>query len=153
MKGKIYKITNGELNYYGSTTKKYLSQRLAGHKYSVKINPSLSVNEILIYDNYTIELIEELEIIDLKELRKREKYYIENFDCVNKALPNQTRKEVQKRYRDNNIDKIKTYYNDKTKEKRKTDFKFCKCCNINILKSGFSAHTKTKKHKKNISLY
>jgi len=149
MKGKIYKITNGELNYYGSTTKK-LSQRLSSHRYDVKIRPSLSVNEILCYDNYNIELIEELEIENFKELREREKYYIENFDCVNKVIPGQTREEVQRRYRNNNKDKIKTYYNEVRKQKRKTDFKFCKCCNINILKNGFSTHTKTKKHKKNI---
>tara|TARA_R110000823_G_scaffold67184_3_gene156778 strand:+ start:2838 stop:3299 length:462 start_codon:yes stop_codon:yes gene_type:complete len=152
MKGKIYKITNGELNYYGSTTKKYLSSRLSQHKYDVKKRPSLSVNKILCYDNYSIELMEELEIENFKELHKRERYYIENFDCVNHFIPGQTREEVQRRYRNNNKDKIKTYYNEVRKEKRKTDFKFCNCCNITILKNSFSTHTKTKKHKKNISL-
>jgi hypothetical protein len=151
MKGKVYKITNGKFNYYGSTIKK-LNERLSAHKYDVKINPSLSVNEILCYDNYNIELIEELEIENFKELRKRERYYIENFECVNKTIPGQTREEVQRRYRNNNKDKIKSYYNEVRKEKRKTDFKFCECCNINILKNSFSTHTKTKKHKKNILL-
>ena len=145
--GKIYKIINEELNltYYGSTTKK-LNQRLAGHKYDVKIKPSLSVNEILCYDNYQIILIEELEVETINQLRERERYYIVNFDCVNKAKPNSTRKETQDRYRKNNIEKIKNYYSDVLKERRKTQFKYCNLCDVNILSNNFSSHKKTKKH-------
>ncbi len=151
MKGKIYKITNGELDYYGSTTKK-LNERLSGHKYNIKNSPNISVNKVMSNGNYTIELIEELECENINELRQREKYYIENFDCVNKTIPAQTRKEVNKRYRNNNKDKIKDYYNEVIKIQRRTQFKFCECCNVKVLRNGFWGHTKSKKHKKNISL-
>lgn len=146
--GKIYKIVNDDLNltYYGSTQKKYLSQRMSQHKYESKKNPTKSSAQIILTNNYKVVLIEELEVETIKELHEREKYYITNFDCVNKTIPNSTRKETQKRYRLNNQDKIKNYFQDVLKEKRKTQFKYCDICDIKITSNNFSSHKKSKKH-------
>ena len=112
---KIYRIidnTNGNI-YIGKTTRT-LRQRLAGHKYDFKIGKSCSSQEILKNGDYKIELIEETED------ESRERYYIENTQCVNKNIPGRTheerykeqreyRLENQKKYNENNKDKIKKY--------------------------------------------
>jgi hypothetical protein len=52
------------------------------------------------------------------ELQARERYYIENNECVNKIIPNQTKKE----WNEKNQEKIKEYnqeYQEKNQEKVK----------------------------------
>lgn len=152
MKGKIYKIVNEDLNltYYGSTTKKYLASRIAQHKYQSKkcINKFITSSKLFSTNNYKACIVEEIEFENIKQLREREKYYIENFDCVNKQIPNLTKKQTQKKYREKNKDTIKSYYQDVLKERRKTQFKYCDICNIDITANNFSSHKKTKKHLK-----
>ena len=107
MKGKIYKIVSGDLTYYGSTTELYLSKRLAKHKYDCKKKPTLSANKVLSNGDYKIQLIEEFEFENKKELHNREAYYINNFDCVNNQTPCLSRKETQKKYRESEKGKKK----------------------------------------------
>ncbi len=123
--GKIYKIQPtcdceiGEV-YYGSTTKKYLSQRMDEHRSKFKkrhINKSkYSVYKLFEkygVDNCEIVLIELVNCNSKDELLSREKHYIKTNNCVNKVSPIRTvdeKKEYDKNYYDDNVDKIKEYY-------------------------------------------
>ena len=86
---KIYKIepiTEHEEHeiYIGSTTKKYLSQRLQQHKSSYKKYLIDSINKYSIYDlfnkygveNFNIYLLENYNCNDINELRAKEGEYI-----------------------------------------------------------------------------
>ena len=130
--GKIYKLCpknyDGEyIPYYGSTCKEYLSQRLQKHKCYYKEYlknnenkkiTSLNLFELYGIDNIEIILIENYPCNSKAELHSRERYYIENNNCVNKVIPTRTKKE----YVINNNEKIKErekkYYNEVYKEKK-----------------------------------
>jgi len=103
---KIYCIIdiNG-LRYVGSTTKKYLSQRLSGHR--DKKNSCSS--RLLDLDNCRIILLEECDDCDRKV---KEQYWIDKIDCVNIINPVFNRKEWCEKYRLEN----KKYYSDKVNE-------------------------------------
>ena len=115
--GKIYKIwsPSQDLQYIGSTAQE-LSQRLAGHKKNFKCfnNPENKFNkycasyEVLKFEDYRIDLLENYSCSSKSDLNKREGEYIKNNICVNKYIPGRTKKE---HYQDNR-DKIKKYYND-----------------------------------------
>lgn len=99
---KIYKIvdnTNGNI-YIGITKKKYLCKRISGHRTDYKRGKLCSSREIIKNGDYRVELIEETED------ETRERYWIENTDCINKQIPNRTRKEYSKEYYENNKDII-----------------------------------------------
>jgi len=111
---KIYKIesiTGEGLIYIGSTTKKYLSQRMAEHKDDYKKwkagkktkTASYDIFELYGFDNCKITLLENFECQTKDELNAREGYYIKTLDCVNKVVPKRTRKE----YVMDNVESIK----------------------------------------------
>jgi len=123
MNGKVYKIhdnTNGN-DYYGSTTQQYLSNRLAGHrkaykKYLEGKKPYTSSCDIIANEDYTISLVEDVACDNREQLFRRERYYIENFNCVNRAVPLRTDAEYYrdhaehyKQYRAENESKLKEY--------------------------------------------
>ena len=144
--GKIYRlvcnITNK--NYYGSTTQ-LLSKRLYEHKRDYKKYLNNNKNyitsfEIIKGNNFEIILVELFNCSCKLELEKRERYYIENNECVNKNIPTRTikewckinkeylkdykkvyyeknkikikelQKEKNKLYKENNKEKLKEYY-------------------------------------------
>jgi hypothetical protein len=92
--GKIYRIHSyqTDLVYYGSTTEK-LSRRLSGHKSNIKSGSSVSSKRIFEYDDVMITLIELFPCNSKSELESRERFYIENNQCVNKQIPTRTIKE------------------------------------------------------------
>ena len=157
--GYIYSLTcsNPNLIYYGSTTKT-LNKRLKGHKSTGNTCESKILFE---WGNVKINMIEEIEYEDKKELLDRESYYIRNLECVNKIIPNRTSKEwrennkrtdYMKTYRKNNEEYRKKYdkerYN-KIKEK-KIEYNKIKIncdCGSKIRQSDLSKHKKTQKHK------
>ena len=122
--GKIYKIvcdTTG-LMYVGSTTKKYLSQRLDEHRRKYKYWKNGKTNyvtsfKVLENKNYTIVLLEPFNCETKDQLVARERFYIDSLVCVNKHLPLQTDQE----YRDKNKEKFKEY-----RETNKEKLKECK---------------------------
>ena len=106
--GKIYTIRSHQTDkiYIGSTTQT-LSRRLAKHKSKYKCwkngaKDKTSSFEILQYDDYYIELLEEFPCHNKMELNKQEGFHIrENKDiCVNCVIPCRTGKEY---YVDNKI--------------------------------------------------
>ena len=109
--GKIYRIVcnNTGKVYIGSTTQS-LSKRLVAHRLDYKKYTNGKGNfitsfEIIKNNDYSIILIENVACNNREELLKKERYYIENTDCVNKLVPLRTAKE----YRDNNKEKLKQY--------------------------------------------
>jgi hypothetical protein len=119
---------NTGLVYYGSTTQKYLSARLEQHR---QVYQTCTSRKILNGGNYDILLVENVNCNSKDELRARERFYIENNDCVNKNIPGRTRKEwcevnkdkldeYQKEWRNENKEKISESskkYNQDNKEK------------------------------------
>ena len=131
--GKIYKIVcniTGKV-YIGSTCKKLLSQRLAGHVSQFKLwkngkGNNITSFQILENNDYYIELLEVYSCKSKDELLIRERFYIKNNDCVNKFkylnITEEDKKERNKIYRENNKDKIKEQREnnkDKINEKKK----------------------------------
>jgi len=90
-KGRIYKLVcdDPELIYYGSTIQKYLSKRFHQHKEmkcSSKALFEAGGCKIILVENYPCKTKD--------ELIARERYYIENFKCVNKIVCGRTQKEM-----------------------------------------------------------
>jgi|ETNvirnome_6_100_1030635.scaffolds.fasta_scaffold52591_1 hypothetical protein len=172
--GKVYRIDGDGLTYIGSTTKKYLSTRLAGHKSDYKrfLNGEshyLSSFEILKTDNYRIELIEKFPCDSKDELTAREGHFIRTMECVNKQIAGRTIKEwgqdnpeYNKQYRENNKEAISAQnkqYREKNREtlsakqrqfyqdnkKELVQKHVCECGGKYTYKHK-SRHLKTKKH-------
>ena len=121
--GKIYKIESplGDMVYYGSTTKQYLSQRMTKHR--TDYNKWLSGKDTRkyssfdLFDAYAIEnckiiLVENYPCESKDELRAQEAHYIKNFECVNKNIPGRTRKQWCEDNKDKMLEKSKQYYQD-----------------------------------------
>ena len=119
--GMIYKIESmiGDLCYVGSTTKKYLSQRMDEHRSKYKQwknNPTSYVTSFDVFDvfeaygvsNCKIVLIELFPCNIKDELLARKTYYIKLLNSCNK----ETIKETKKEYYDKEKMKItnKIYY-------------------------------------------
>ncbi len=114
--GKIYKISCDEIDkiYIGSTCKK-LSERFSKHQSKYKSwrggkRTYTSSYELLKYPNAKITLLEEFPCESKIELIFRERYYIEQNNCVNiLRLLNSTKKdksEYRKQRRKNNLNQI-----------------------------------------------
>ena len=87
------------------------------------------IQVIIKNNNYKLELLENCEIKTKQELLERERYFIENSECVNKEIPGRTKNESQKEYYNTNKDKIlthqKEYYNvnkDNLKKQQNSNF-------------------------------
>ena len=108
---KIYDNTNGNV-YYGSTYN-LLRVRIQGHKDDAKRHKrNCASKQIILNGNYSYSMIEPYPCNSKQELHARERYWIENFDCVNKVVPTRTDKE----YRDDNKEKFKEHYQENKEE-------------------------------------
>ena len=112
--GKIYKLISDETKevYIGSTTKKYLCQRMASHRTHYKIWQEkgnvvpVTAFKILKFKDCKIVLIEDYPCKTKDELLSRERYWIEKTStAVNKCIPGRTSKEYDKYYR--NLPEVK----------------------------------------------
>jgi hypothetical protein len=177
-KGKIYKITDIGYNecYYGSTIQP-LSKRMGTHRSDYKAYKACKegkyhgVTSYSLFDKYglencKIELVEECECKTKEELHQREGFYIRNNECVNKRIPDRTKKE----WRDENKEQRKEYdkeYNEENKEKKKKQMKeyyeenkeklkekmkeynrqrvTCEICNKEMCKDNLTRHKKLHK--------
>ncbi len=174
--GKIYKIvcnTTGKV-YYGSTCEPTLARRLAKHVGCYKFWKNGNnekkgyITSFLIIENndYDIILVEKCPCDDKMDLLKRERYYIENNECVNKSIPSRTTKEYKKIYYEENknelINGMKEYYEinnkkikDKSKKYRIENIEIVKAhanvkhecsCGGKYTSSNKSTHEKSKMH-------
>ena len=165
---KVYKIVdNTNDNVYIGSTCKTLKTRLSVHKSLYKrflkgiCNNVRSFN-ILKNNDYKIELIEKCDIKTKEELLARERFYIENNNCLNKNIPGRTNKEFKQEYYLNNKDKLDIihkdyYFNNKekiaikkkeytVKNNEKLKEKFVCQCGGRYTRCGKSQHIKTTIH-------
>ena len=85
---KVYKIIdNSNDNIYIGITKQKLYIRLNNHKQDFKRGWNCCSRNIIKNGDYKIELIEETDD------KSRERYWIENTECINVVVPGRTRKE------------------------------------------------------------
>jgi adenylate kinase family enzyme len=149
---KIYKITSAshpDLVYYGSTTKKYLSERMSGHRTDYRRFPNgkRAVYELVQYEDAKIELVEEVE----ENHREREQYYIDNFPCVNKLnayLPGDPAEKLKQWKKDNperQKEQLKKYYeeNKEAIQAKNSEKVPCPHCGKIGTRNKLSRHIKT----------
>ncbi len=170
--GKIYKIVSDSTDdvYVGSTTKKYLCNRMAGHRDHYKKwqqgNFSFITSfEILKHGDAKIFLLEKYPCNSKEELDSRERWYIDNTEnCINKNKPGRTikawRKEnenilrlKEKIYREKNKDRINDYlkhYRNKNRDKihEKSNQKHTCVCGNNYTQGNKKRHLRSAKHQK-----
>lgn len=176
--GKVYKICSFQTDkiYVGSTTQQ-LCNRIAKHKINKKNYENGKYNyvtsyDILKYDDAKIILMENYPCNTKTELEARERYYIENNNCVNKYIPVRAKGEADKVYyeknkdernrkraedRKNNPEKWAEYdsnqwkkHKDKINERRNEKFT-CEC-GLECTKRNKLRHIKTKKHLDKINI-
>ena len=143
---KVYKIISncGDMIYVGSTTKPYLSARLAQHKTCYKAYKNGTQRYISSYnlfdtygaDNCEIVLLETCPCNNKDELKLKERFYIESLSCVNKNIPSRTREESVKAYYESNKDVIN----------EKANTKFTCECGGKYTRVNKNQHLKSKKH-------
>ena len=114
-RGKIYKITSGELTYIGSTCEPTLARRLATHVGHYKQWKNGTFNKITSFQvfetgNYEISLLELYPCNSKDELTARERFYIETDECVNKRIEGRTQKEWYETNKTELLEKKKAYY-------------------------------------------
>ena len=125
MLGSVYKITSSQTNkvYYGSTILS-LKERFRLHyvKYKRYVNgkiTKLQVFDILQFDDSKIELLEEYEVQNQKELLIYERKYIIENECCNKVIPLRTSKEWVSDNREKVNEYARNHYDyNKAKEER-----------------------------------
>jgi hypothetical protein len=156
--GKIYKIEPtvehdaGDI-YIGSTTKKYLSQRMDSHrstyKYWKKHGKYPLTSSYLLFDKYGVDnckivLLELVNAESRDELCSRESYYVQTMVCKNKHIPNKFRKLG-----------AKEYYRQHYKENRDKLLECITCdvCHCSTSKLNIKKHERTKLHMNNLNKY
>ena len=114
-KAKIYKLTtphNIDLVYYGSTVNP-LYKRKGCHKSLSKKNINNCTSKLLFelgIDDVIITLVENVNCNTKEELLQRERFYIENNNCVNKRIPSRNKTEYYDDNKDKVIEYVKDYY-------------------------------------------
>ena len=169
-KGFIYKITNGVLDYYGSSANTYEQRK---RRHVSKSNTCTSKKIINSELPWTMDIIEWFPCSCVEELEDREAWYIVNNECVNEHLPGAVRraggkqaydkqhyadnaetiKTYQKQYQTENAEAIKTYkkqYREDNSDKINSKHN-CDVCGGKYTMTNKSQHYKSKKHQKAIA--
>ena len=166
---KIYSPSNEALVYYGHTTELYLSSRLSDHvrhhRRWLNGKRESRVTSYIIFEqcsDYQIILIENFPCNDVNEARARERFHIENNQCLNRNIPGRTPKEYSETYHSNNKEKEQIYRdehkseikqknhdyyknNKKTIEADKRQSIICEC-GATIQKQESARHRRSQKH-------
>ena len=142
-KAFIYKITNGVLDYYGSSAITY-EQRKCSHV--SKSNACTSKKIINSGLSWSMDIIEWFPCSCVEELEDREAWWIANNECVNEYDPGAVRraggikaykKQYHQQYYSNNSDKINARRNVKHN---------CDVCGGKYTLKNKWVHYNTKKH-------
>jgi hypothetical protein len=114
-RSKIYKVVDTSYTecYIGSSTQRFLCNRMASHRANYKLwkhNQYANCAVFSLFDKYgvdncKIELIESYPCESLEELRRREGHWIKSEECINKRVAGRTDLE----YYYDNIEKFKEY--------------------------------------------
>ena len=125
MKGLVYLIHSNGFNYIGSTPRK-IEYRITEHK-----NKGLFKLYDMNPNEYSVKILEVYEYQKKIELRKREQYYMEQYECVNKIKAYSDRKETDRKLylknRDERIKKASEYQkSDKAKLQQKKRYQYRK---------------------------
>jgi hypothetical protein len=141
---KIYKIVSDKTDkiYIGSTTEKYLSNRLAGHvtcykRYKEgKSKAYVSSFKLLELESYEIILIEVFPCNSRAELCAREYFYIKQYGniTVNETKPTKTEEDIKK-------------HKERIKDAKINRFYYCEC-GVYRLNHDWSRHEMGIDHKK-----
>lgn len=126
MFGIIYKITdntNGNV-YYGSA-EMTLEKRMSIHKSGVNYEYTCASSKIIKNGDYEASVLEEGEYENRFQLRERERWYIENNECVNKVIPNRTKKEYQQDNKEQIKVKRKERYEKNKDRENEMNKKYC----------------------------
>ena len=151
-KSKIYHIVcniTGQ-TYYGSTVQR-ISQRMNGHR---KKDHKCVSKPIIERGDYHYGLVEDYKCENSEQLRMRERYYVDNNDCVNKNSPIRTKEEkisYFKAYHEANKDKIRErkkreYETNKDKISEHNNEKVICECGCEISRTNLYVHRKRKFH-------
>ena len=127
--------------YYGSTCNTF-AKRLIQHK-----GDNITSKVLFEYGKPQMILVEKYPCNDKMELTQRERFYIENNECINKHIPGRTKSE----YYLDNIDYFKNRnkkYRESNKEKilLQNKQKFNCNCGGKYTYSSKARHLKSKKH-------
>ena len=163
----IYKIhcnVTGE-DYYGST--KNLDNRMNVHRLGKKFCKS---KQIIDRCDYTVTVIETIDVETKQDALWRERYYTDNFPCVNEAVPIVSKQETIERgknyylanreeilsrvkaYSESHAEQVKGYKkkwyetNKDAIRKKSAEKCLCEVCNVLISRNNMSAHKKSKSH-------
>ena len=150
-KGKIYKVVNEKngITYYGSTVQR-LCKRMSQHKEAFYVEPgqrrsSKTYKLFGDINDCKIHLVENFPCKSKLELETKERYYIENNECINIEIPTRTKKEHYEANKER-LNAISTKWNRDNKEKR-NELMDC-TCGHKYSKSNRARHLKSKKHLK-----
>jgi len=150
--GYVYRIHCNIKNedYYGSTEND-IETRMQQHITDVMCNRSHCISsQIIERDDWYYEIMEEVDYIIKTDLLLRERYYIENYQCINIRVPYRTKEEMRE-YR--KLHKRQYCIDNPDYVKRQRDRKNIKCecpCGENYTNSNRAQHLKSKKHKRYI---
>ena len=160
--GKIYMIeriggSDEGCVYIGSTTKKYLSQRMESHLHdfegwvlgcrNYKKITSFNVFKKYGVKNCHIVLLETCPCNSVEELRAIEATHIRSTPCVNKCIPGRTKQAYREEHKQLLNQKGQEYYhaNVEAIKKRKTTPTLCEC-GCSVSRCGMAKHIRTQKH-------
>tara|TARA_R110000796_G_scaffold137416_1_gene253499 strand:+ start:3255 stop:3704 length:450 start_codon:yes stop_codon:yes gene_type:complete len=85
---------------------------MAQHRSSFKRGSGTTSRNIIKYGDAVIVLIEKFPCDNKDDIRKRERFWVETLDCVNKNIPGRGKKEYQKGYRNDHKAQITQYRED-----------------------------------------
>jgi hypothetical protein len=154
---KIYRIYDNETGkcYYGSTCNT-LERRLCQHEKGFKsyLNGNhgyVSSFEIIEKNNYNISLVENCDFNSRKQLRQRERFYIENNECVNQVIPCRTSKEYFQKNKSHIYEKHREWCKNNNQKllEKKRQFNnqrcICEICGTEVNRGNLLRHKKSKK--------
>jgi hypothetical protein len=145
--------------YIGSTTKKYLSQRMEAHRHNfegwiIGSRNYTKISSFILFEKFGIDnckmvLLELCNVSSKDELHACERKHIVSTACVNKDVPGRTQAE----YREDHIEELRVkgieHYNLNKEsinlKRRECETVVCECGN-SVTRLALINHRKTKKH-------